>query len=115
MRIKLFCSWIALLAGMVYGANLSYDKLVEADPLASALSGGYLFWALYWGVPITWRWWWRVSPRRRAQTVSGSVFWFAVDLTLPVILGYFYGVFGGGLYECWKTWMSVRRSRVAAR
>ncbi len=111
MGMKLFLSWVFLLAGAVYGAHLSYSGQIAVDPLAAALSTGYASWGLYWGVPVVWRWWWPISPRRRDRSVLGRIFWLMVDFALPLIGGYFYGVFGGGIYHCLKAWMSVRKRR----
>jgi hypothetical protein len=38
-----------------------------------------------------------------------NVFWSVVGILVPLVGGYFYGVFGGAIFECFKTWWRVRK------
>jgi len=114
MRFKLFFSWVVLIAGAIYGANLSYSGRISADPLVSALSWGYLLWALYWGIPVVWRWWRGYAARNnQATSLLGQLLWFVLGLFIPLVGGYFYGVFGGAIYQFLRSWWKVRNQNRA--
>jgi hypothetical protein len=105
MKARLVLSWFFLLAGAAWGARLSYSGRASGDPLVSALSGGYLLWALYWGVPVVFRWWMGLDFGREWQP---RLLKFLLGSLLVPLFSHLYGVFGGGLYQCLKTWWRSR-------
>ena len=115
---RLRISWIVFAASSIFGlvigtvssvAGLSSDdpnapsaiSLIFGVPLGSLLAG-YLFWAMFWGVPVVWRWWWGLFEHIGCFLVANPVTWFiliAMVFYIPLIGGYLYGTLGGGVYE----------------
>jgi hypothetical protein len=87
------------------------DGFVAGDILSS-LWGGYVPWALFWGVPPVWRMWQR-SPILEWQAVLGCMAggWIlaALSFALLWLSFWFYSLLGGGIYQFFKHWRSLRR------
>lgn len=109
-KSKILLSWIVAICGALCGAQLSYNGQTPTEPVPSALIWGYAAWGLYWGIPVVGRWWRRIGPSRRQDTLSGWLLSAALTLVIPVVGGYFYGVLGGGIYQFLKH-RSYSRSR----
>ena len=113
MKAKLYLSWVALAVGVFYGVSLSRSGQTPMNPLVAALWWGYVSWALYWGVPVVWRWWrsFSATRRNRDSTLLGQALWFLLGLLVSLFGGYFYGVFGGAIYQCVRIWWKTRAPR----
>lgn len=78
--------------------------MVPMAPLVG-LVFGYLVWSCYWGMPPIWRGWWGMFRRTGCFLVANPLTWLFVIVALfeiPVVVGYMYGVCGGGIYEYFK-------------
>lgn len=66
------------------------------------LGFGYGFWSFYWGIPPTWRWWRGLVSRIGCFLIANPLTWIvliAFFFWFPVILGMYYGMLGGGIYQ----------------
>ncbi len=108
MKAKLYLSWVALALGVVFGWSSIGDTWWVQ--LTAALCCGYVLWALYWGIPVVWRWWCSYSATRgsRDATLQGLVLWFLRGLLVALIGGLFYGIFGGA-FQTWRKTRAPRR------
>jgi membrane protease YdiL (CAAX protease family) len=113
--VAVFIFGMVVTIAQIFDPNRSKDPnapsalmLILISPFASALAA-YVFWGLYWGIPAVWRWW-----RNLRSSASGSGFFVIFDnwivllilimffFYVPLIVGEFYGIFGGGIYEYMK-------------
>lgn len=96
-------SWVVLVLGGLWGMSMARSGGEESGTdLRTAIMTGYICWSLYWGLPPFWRWW----KRRGSQAgwtvgcVPGmSLIHIALVFAGLVVGGYFFSVFGGGLYH----------------
>lgn len=99
---KLHLSWLVLAAGGLWGISIAKHSVPPASPVPFALMVGYITWALYWGVPPFWRWWRRsgMNIARMARFLPGGcLIQAAIGFTVLFAGGYFFSVFGGGIYQ----------------
>lgn len=74
---------------------------------------GYVLWALFWGVPAAWKLWRKFIFNKYILFLGCSPAGVAWALTAPLLLvlgGWFYCLFGGGIYQFLKHWWSVSRT-----
>lgn len=105
MQLKLYLSWLFFGVGAVLGAQLDVSNVPLSVRASSAFWAGYAFWALFWGVPVVFRWWWKRSSRGPLFLRLVLVLMF---LPLSCMLFSFYG---GGIYLFLKTWWLVSKSK----
>jgi len=70
------------------------------------LGVGYVIWACYWGIPPVWRGWWSMFRRMGCFLIANPFTWLIIIVVLfelPLVAGYLYSVFGGGVYQYKKT------------
>jgi hypothetical protein len=93
-------SWLVFVAGGLLAASLEDARPTAGPPWARALAGGYVAWALYWGLPV-------VSKQRRAfldrlrewiTCKNQLARWAACEWIFWTWVMCF-SVFGGGLYQ----------------
>ena len=111
MRLQLQLSWIALILGLIWGVHLSYLGHTPPNPLTSALTVGYIVWALYWGIPVAWRWWQDATAYQRAHPAgcTQTAVRYLFTLVVVPVVGLLFGVFGGALYQWGKALWLTRR------
>lgn len=106
---KIFWSWIvggafaalSLLIGFVGMIGALMSKNTEASSplqifvgtLFATLIYGYTTWAIFWGIPVVWRWTKGVTD----SFIANLLFWGLCSIPLGVAI--LYGVFGGGIYQ----------------
>lgn len=81
--------------------------------LGQHITIGYSVWALFWGAPAAWRLWRKLVARLGNFWIGCSPVGLAGILTALVWLvfgGWFYCLFGGGIYQFLKHWWSVART-----
>src|SRR3954449_2913725 len=100
---RLHLSWLVLAAGGLWGISWAKQQVPQpGSTIPFALLFGYIAWALYWGVPPFWRWWRRTCTtalRAFHLLPGGCLIQAAIAFTLLFVGGYFFSVFGGGLYQ----------------
>jgi hypothetical protein len=102
-RVRIWISWAFAAIGALIGA--AAGKGEHAVPLLTAVLGGYVAWALYWGVPPVWRGWcglFRNAGCFIFTTPTGWLILLLVFFYIPLVGGYLYGVLGGAIYEFLK-------------
>ena len=109
---RLHLSWLVLAAGGLWGVSIAHSGgRPGSSTLQTALMTGYIAWALYWGVPPFWRWWrrfWLRMPSIMNFFSGGCVLRAAISFFILVVGGYFFSVFGGGLYQFARHWRAMR-------
>ena len=99
---RIHLSWLVLAAGGLWGIAMAKHSSGPGATIPFALMTGYVAWALYWGLPPFWRWW-RKSCSHALKVVSflpgGCLLQAAVAFAVLLAGGYFFSVFGGGLYQ----------------
>ena len=108
--IAAFIFGMVMTIGQIFDPNRSNDPnapsalmLILVSPFASALAA-YVFWGLYWGIPAVWSWWRNLTSEAGAGWVILANPFVLLILIMcffyvPLIVGEFYGIFGGGIYE----------------
>lgn len=100
IRWKLWISLLAFLAGA-----LSSNPSGQSLHFSAALTQGYIWWSLFWGVPAVWSWW-LSSGRFLFSSLQGSciasLLRFVLSSLLLIFSACFFSVFGGGIYQCLK-------------
>ena len=102
-QYQLKIGYLVALIGFVFGV-ISASKDRNMPPFFGGLLLSYVFWGTYWGikimyplvksyfdVPVGSMELWDAIAKRRTK-----MFW---TLGITLILGYFVGVFGGGIYK----------------
>jgi len=90
------------MAGMVVGDRTIPAALKTVAVPVASVAGVYLIWAALWGIPAVWRWWRDLFRGFSVFFFSSPLGWFILAVsffTIPLYIGYFYGVFGGAVYE----------------
>jgi hypothetical protein len=108
--LRLHLSWVVLAAGGLWGIAMA-KSTPGGNAVQAALLTGYIAWSLYWGVPPFWRWWRRtgLNAFKFANFLPGGCFLqAAIACTVLFIGGYFFSVFGGGLYYFARQWRASR-------
>lgn len=101
-RVRIWISWVFAIFGALIGAAAGQGEHAAA-PVLTAILGAYVAWALFWGVPPVWRGW--CGLFRNVFIFSTPRGWFILLLLffyIPLVGGYFYGMFGGAIYEFLK-------------
>jgi hypothetical protein len=115
-RQKLRTSKVLFFAIAVLGCVIGFGQALSSlgDPKAppfigmllftpvAGLGAGYLLWSCYWGIPAIWRKWWGMLRGMGCFLFANPFTWLIVIIALfelPLMAGYIYGVFGGGIYE----------------
>ena len=98
---RMHLSWLVLAIGGLWGASTAHRPGGPGgSTILTALLTGYILWALYWGLPPFWRWWRRFhTPSLLSFLPGGCVLRAGIAFGLLVAGGYFFSVFGGGLYH----------------
>lgn len=85
------------------------QRLSPLNILISSLAGGYVPWALYWGIP-PWAWLIAKSYQRASKALVGGIgcitfvtvgWWSALILLIVVVI---YALFGGGIFHFLRRW-----------
>lgn len=93
---KIYLSFVVAVLGIASGAG--------APPplsLADRLIGGYVLWALFWGVPAVWGWFFgagRGWVRFSGHGFVDGLLRMAFAVLLFVMAAYMFSVLGGGIY-----------------
>ena len=114
--LKIRVSLLILVAGASISLVSTPLHEIGRETLYSSVITGYMIWGLFWGLPPVWRWW-RGSPFG-LSSFTGCLMgaWFFSFLSLFFLLagGWFYSLFGGGIYQFAKHWLRVN-GRMEAR
>jgi hypothetical protein len=105
-------SWAVFVIGGLWVASLEGVRPAAGPPWLRALAGGYVTWALYWGLPVVWR-------RRRAFldrlrewiTFKGQLTRWAACESIFWTWAVLFSVLGGGLLQFAQV---IRRRRGSA-
>lgn len=112
-------SWIVGGLGLVFGIfpgiaqaseamrknDLGASSAIAAPSivLLFVLVSGYLFWSMFWGVPVVWRWTRRFTGYFQLPSINaGLAVWvilLSCCISLPLTVAIYYSVFGGGIYQ----------------
>lgn len=105
------------LAVLLVGAAIPVHQVTPEGPVELTLNQhimiGYVLWALFWGAPAAWKLWRRLIFNRSAVLFGCSpagLAWVLTAFSLLVLGGWFYCLFGGGIYQFLKHWWSVSRT-----
>ncbi len=74
-------------------------------------TAGYMVWAAYWGIPPVWRGWWNMFRGIGCFLIANPftlLILMAMLFEIPLLAGFYYGLFGGGIYQY------VKARRIAA-
>jgi hypothetical protein len=110
--VKILISLVLFLVGTV----IPFYVVPEVSPdltLSQHLTIGYVLWALFWGLPASWRLWRKYIFNTNFLFVGCSPVGMAWGLTafcLLVLGSYFYCLFGGGIYQFFRHWWLVSRT-----
>jgi hypothetical protein len=99
---RIHLSRLALAAGGLWGTRWPSTASGLGATVPFALMTGYIAWALYWGIPAFWRRW-RRSCSHALKVASflpgGCLLQAAIAFAVLLAGGYFFSVFGGGIYQ----------------
>lgn len=115
-------SWIVggigLVIGIFTGIAQASDEIQRHDmeglsllvlPLIVVLHiilGGYIFWSMYWGIPVVWGWTRSFVRNFEMPSINVSfavwVILLSCCISLPFSVAIYYSVFGGGIYQYFK-------------
>jgi len=112
MSRRLQWSWVFLVAGALYGAELVRQMKPHnpaLNPILMIITSAYLFWSVYWGFPAFWRWASRFGHHAShlGHLENGCV-WLTIAFALTVTCGLYFSLFGGGIYHFLKAWRAYR-------
>lgn len=107
---RLLLSWLALAAGALVGFLAASETLARSQSAAEAaqvlLAGplvmAYAGWALFWGAPASWRWFWRhrsIFEGLREIKHFGPLYYLACSLTWALWGALVCSMLGGGIYH----------------
>ena len=111
---RLHLSWLVLAAGGLWGISIARNGghgVGTSGTVQTALLTGYIALALYWGVPPFWRWWrraWFHAHGLIGILTGGCLIRAVIAFTVLLVGGYFFSVFGGGLYQFARHWRLAR-------
>lgn len=100
----------ALLGAVFLASLMAASAGRQTMVLPDMLFGAYVAWALFWGFPCFWRWWRRSSFGLGSLGHAWRAGFFRIALSLAFLLtgGYFFSVFGGGIYQFVRHRMALR-------
>lgn len=100
MLTKVQLSWFVFAVGVLAGTFVGFGSPLAGPRWLAALVVGYVFWALFWGLPAAWK------SRQPAMARLGSLITLENQLAkLALRWALFYtwvvlfSVLGGGVYE----------------
>lgn len=105
-------SWLILILGGLWGISMARAEGSPGSALQGALITGYASWSLYRGLPPVWRWWKAHGLRLGGLAgciPGGALIQAIVAFSILAAGGYFYSVFGGGLYHFTQHLRTSRR------
>jgi len=99
---KIVISLMFAALGLWFGVSMA----PRGNTVGTALLSTYAFWCLYLSIPLVWKAWWRLLRRLMPVTSAGPTSWLTILLLfyIPLIGGYIYGMFGGGVYQFIKNY-----------
>jgi hypothetical protein len=102
--VKFFVSLLVFLAGVMIPLLVTQ---VNSEPpsLGNRMQVGYAFWALFWGAPAAWR----LGRKLVYWLPSLGCAGIGIGFAIAWVGGWFYCLFGGGIYQFLKHWRSVTR------
>ena len=112
---RILVSLALFVAGAMIPVSMTNQEgeLVELT-LKQHLLIGYVLWALFWGAPAAWRLWRQLifnpSVTLRGGCSPVGLAGALTSILLLVLGGWFYCLFGGGIYQFLKHWWSVSRT-----
>lgn len=111
----IFFALLGLVVGILGAVNRAFSvpgqparsilSMIVAVPLA-ALFNGYFFWAFYWGLPALWSGFKGFFQNLGCFLFLTPIGWLILlflFLFFAVFIGEFYCLFGGGVYQYFKT------------
>jgi hypothetical protein len=110
---KILFSLALFLAGAAIPVHLGTSGELRELTLSQHITIGYALWALFWGAPAAWRLWRQVVFAKSALFLGCSpigLAWVLTAFCLLVFGGWFFCLFGGGIYQFLKHWWSIRRT-----
>ena len=67
---------------------------------------GYMFWSMFWGVPVVWGWTKKFVDSFGLPSFTASLpIWIILIsccISLPLSIAMYYSIFGGGIYQYFK-------------
>ena len=105
-RARIWAGWLFAGAGVYIGIALANAHQVNAPTPVAAVLGAYMAWSITWGIPPVWRWWIGLFQNLGCFLFATPIGWLMLILLffyIPLVGGYFYGIFGGGIYQYLKT------------
>ena len=108
---RIIWSWvvagIGLFFGIIAGLVFAFDPKNNANPvlifLAMAIGYPYMFWSLFWSIPVVWRWIKLFGDKIGFVMVGGNVAVWVIILSfccaVPFFIALYYGIFGGAIYQ----------------
>lgn len=106
--MKIHLSWLFLIVGALWGATLVAERQVAGAPVGVVLGYAYALWALFWGLPPFWSWLRRVFPPLNGGPLYLVPIRLAVWLSVALIGGVYFSLFGGGIFHFLRDWWTVR-------
>lgn len=100
--VKFIVSLLVFLAGVMIPLLVTP---VNSEPptLGNRMQVGYAFWALFWGAPAAWR----LGRKILSWIPSFGCAGIGIGFAVAWVVGWFYCLFGGGIYQFLKHWRSV--------
>lgn len=115
-------SWIVGGIGLVFGifpGVLQGTEAVNKNDLGAlavvvlpliliffVVLSGYLFWSMFWAVPVVWGWTKKFVGSFGLPAIEASwpiwIILLSCCISLPLSIAIYYGVFGGGIYQYFK-------------
>ena len=100
--VKFIVSLLVFLAGLMIPL-LVIPVNSEPPTLGNRIQVGYAFWALFWGAPAAWR----LGRKLLSCMSSFGCAGIGIGFAAAWVVGWFYCLFGGGIYQFLKHWRSV--------
>jgi hypothetical protein len=118
---RIFWSWIIGGVGLVFGV---FPGIIQATEISNKndlgagvyvaipalvvlfiVLTGYMFWSLYWSIPVVWGWTRKFVGMFGLPDVAslvGLVILLSCCISIPLATAVYYGMFGGAIYQFLK-------------
>ena len=111
---RILLSWffagIGFVVGIVAGLLFASDKKNDVNPilifLIATIGYTYVFWSMFWSLPVVWGWTKSIGGKIGFTFVGGNMLIWVIILSfccsVPLTISIYYGVFGGAIYQFLK-------------